>query len=287
MAVLAQGWTSRQAVIMLREKYHKLLICLVFIVTFPALAEAPSDAGGWFRLAQEARQSGRLEEAHEALASAEEQGFAPLRIAFERARLHVLAEQPRQAVDELEAIADTGFTAVGFITGDPILKSLAGNARYDKLVREMSKAAYPCENDPAFRAFDFWVGDWEVRGPAGTLAGSNLVERAQRGCVLIENWTSVSGGTGMSVNYFDHAAGEWVQIWNAEGGSQIHIRGGMTERGMLLTGTLHTVANGETVPFRGLWTPLEDGRVRQFFEQSNDNGATWTPWFEGFYSRKQ
>jgi hypothetical protein len=273
--------------IMFRETYHKWLIFIALIFTLSVLADAPPDAGGWFRLAQEARESGRLDEAREALASAEELGFAPLRIAFERARLHVLAEQTTQAVDELEAIADTGFTAVGFITGDPILRELAGNARYDNLVAEMSKAAYPCENDLAFRAFDFWVGDWEVRGPAGTLAGTNTVERAQRGCVLIENWTSVSGGTGMSVNYFDHAAGEWVQIWNAEGGSQIHIRGGMTDQGMLLTGSLHTVANGETVPFRGLWTPLEDGRVRQFFEQSNDNGATWTPWFEGFYSRKQ
>jgi hypothetical protein len=40
------------------------------------------------------------------------------------------------------------------------------------------------------------------------------------------------------------------------------------------------------VPFRGLWTPLPDGRVRQFFEQSNDGGETWVPWFEGFYTRK-
>jgi hypothetical protein len=34
-----------------------------------------------------------------------------------------------------------------------------------------------------------------------------------------------------------------------------------------------------------LWTPLADGRVRQFFEQSDDDGTNWTPWFEGFYSR--
>jgi hypothetical protein len=272
---------------MIREKTNKILITIIFILSLSAHADTTQDAGSWFVLAQEARESGRLDEAHEALTSAEELGFAPLRVAFERARLNVLGEEPARAIDELEAIADAGFTAVGFITGDPILQGLAGDARFDKLVAEMAQAAYPCENEPAFRAFDFWVGDWEVHGPAGTLAGTNTVERAQRGCVLIENWTSVSGGTGMSVNYFDHAAGEWVQIWNAEGGSQIHIRGGMTEQGMLLTGTLHTVANGRTVPFRGLWTPLEDGRVRQFFEQSNDSGATWTPWFEGFYSRKQ
>jgi len=30
---------------------------------------------------------------------------------------------------------------------------------------------------------------------------------------------------------------------------------------------------------------MEDGRVRQFFEQSNDAGKTWSNWFERFYTR--
>jgi len=29
----------------------------------------------------------------------------------------------------------------------------------------------------------------------------------------------------------------------------------------------------------------ERGCVRQFFEQSDDGGETWAPWFEGFYTR--
>ena len=61
----------------------------------------------------------------------------------------------------------------------------------------------------------------------------------------------------------------------------------MDEDGMLLIGTIRYVANDTTVDFRGLWTPLEDGRVRQFFEQSNDGGETWAAWFEGFYTRAE
>ena len=144
---------------------------------------------------------------------------------------------------------------------------------------------FPCEDNKQFAAFDFWVGDWEVRVVDGTVAGHNSIERTQRGCVLIENWKSARGGTGMSINYLDRITGEWVQVWNDASGSQINIRGGMTSDGMLLEGTIHYVANGTTAPFRGLWTPLPDGRVRQFFEQSNDGGETWVPWFEGFYSR--
>ena len=145
---------------------------------------------------------------------------------------------------------------------------------------------YPCEDNPEFDAFDFWVGEWEVHVATGQFAGNNVITKEQNGCVLIENWRSVSGTGGMSVNYLDKTTGEWVQVWNDATGSQIHIRGGMTDEGMSLTGTIHYVANGTTAPFRGLWTELDDGRVRQYFEQSNDGGETWTPWFEGFYSRK-
>ena len=90
----------------------------------------------------------------------------------------------------------------------------------------------------------------------------------------------------MSVNFVDGIDGKWVQVWNSANGAQINIRGGMTAEGMAMTGTIHYVSNGTTAPFRALWTPLPDGRVRQYFEQSNDGGKTWTPWFEGFYTRK-
>ena len=145
---------------------------------------------------------------------------------------------------------------------------------------------FPCEDEPEFAAFDFWVGEWEVHVASGQFAGTNVITREQKSCVLVENWTSASGGSGMSINYLDKTTNEWVQIWNDASGSQINIRGGMTDEGMLLSGTIHYVANGTTAAFRGLWTQLEDGRVRQFFEQSSDDGETWAPWFEGFYTRK-
>ncbi len=272
---------------MFRDKIHKLLILLTLSVPVIAAAETPIDAPGWFQQAQAARQAGNLDAAYEALDAAEELGFAPLRVQFERARLHTLSSEPGEAVAVLRSIADAGFTSVGFIVNDPILSTLEGNAGYDEIVAAMSKLAYPCESDETFREFDFWVGEWDVHGPGGTPAGTNSIQKEERGCVLIEKWTNTAGGTGQSINYVDKISGEWVQIWNAEGGSQINIRGGMTDEGMALVGTLHTISNGTTIPFRGLWTPLPDGRVRQFFEQSNDGGETWTTWFEGFYTRKE
>jgi len=268
-------------------KISNILILLCLVLTAVAESPPPLDAAGWYQTAQVARQAERYKEAHEALDVAEQLEFSPVRISFERARLHTLVNDRGQAVAELEGIAATGFTSVGFIANDPILGTLEGDERYDTIVANMSKVAYPCEHDEAFSEFDFWVGDWVVHGSAGGLAGTNSITKQERGCVLLEHWANAAGGTGQSINYVDKTTGEWVQVWNAEGGSQINIRGGMTDNGMLLTGTLHTVGNDTTIPFRALWTPLRDGRVRQFFEQSTDNGETWTTWFEGFYTRTE
>jgi hypothetical protein len=244
-----------------------------------------TDGRAWYQLAGDARDAGRTDIAASALDMAQQYEFSPLAIGLERARVAVLDDRPEAAIAALQAIADSGFTSVRALTNDEIINSLAGNAAYDGLVATMAEQAYPCEHLERFRDFDFWIGDWEVRGASGQLAGYNTIRAEQHGCVITEFWTDIFGGTGMSINYLDDSTGQWTQVWTAESGSQIIIKGGLTDEGMSLVGTLHGVGGDTTSPFRGLWTPLPDGRVRQFFEQSNDDGETWTPWFEGFYSR--
>jgi len=268
----------------------------VAAVAMPAMAADPlaeleaagnEDPQAWYEAAKSARSSGAPEEARRALARASELGLSPLRAGFERARILVAEARPEAAVDELQTLVDNGFTAVSAITGDPVLATLAGRADFDQLVAALALEAYPCDNQARFRAFDFWIGDWDVHTADGRYAGHNTIAAEERGCVLVERWQGAGGGTGMSINYLDAANDEWVQVWNSAAGGQIEIRGGMTDEGMSLTGTIHYVGNGTTAPFRGLWTPLPDGRVRQYFEQSNDGGKTWTPWFEGFYTRSE
>jgi len=144
----------------------------------------------------------------------------------------------------------------------------------------------PCVGNEKLKQFDFWVGDWEVRVASGVLAGTNSITREQNGCVLVERWENTAGGTGTSINFFDEAKQQWVQMWNGAGGSQINISGGLVEGSMVLVGTLANVGSPQVLDFRGTWTLLDDGRVRQFFEQSVDKGKTWQTWFEGFYKRK-
>lgn len=245
------------------------------------------DPADWLALAVAAREAGYLELATESLQRAESHGLAPFRVGLERARQLVLGSDRGGALAALQALLDGGFTAVDAIRLDPLLSRLSDDPAYDSLIASMQARAFPCEQHERFQDFDFWLGDWDVHLANGTFAGTNRVRGAEHGCVLLEEWASATGGTGRSINYFDAASGEWVQIWNDAGGSQINIRGGLTEYGMRLTGQIHYVGRGLTAPFRGLWTPLPDGRVRQFFEQEAADGTGWTPWFEGFYSRQE
>ena len=250
-------------------------------------AEGSEDGNAWYMLSAKARNAGDTDLAWQAVAMAEELEFSAVRVGFEKMKIAIVSENFERAEDELQKIADSGFASPQLFVSDDTISKLKGRERYDEIVAAMEVAAYPCLHDDGFKDFDFWLGDWEVHVQSGQLAGYNTITRAERGCVIMENWTNAGGGTGMSINYLDKNSNEWVQVWNAEGGSQINVRGGLTEEGMAMEGLIHYVNNGETYPFRALWTPLEDGRVRQYFEQSTDDGETWQPWFEGFYSRKE
>lgn len=143
----------------------------------------------------------------------------------------------------------------------------------------------PCPTDAIYRQFDFWVGEWDVYNPDEQKVGSNIIEKAENGCLLIENWTSVQGGTGKSMNYYDPSEKAWKQVWVSGNANIGYFSGGLKDKAMFLDG--HWVnPDGSTYRLRGTWTPLEDGRVRQHFEASQDDGETWSTWFDGYYVRK-
>jgi hypothetical protein len=140
----------------------------------------------------------------------------------------------------------------------------------------------PCR-EAAFRAFDFWVGEWTVRNARGDVVGHNEISRIAEGCALLEMWTDNAGVSGSSINFHDRGLGAWQQIWVGGQGGVLRLEGGMDGESMQLTG--RRAMNGSVVLDRIRWTPLEDGRVRQHWQISTDDGATWTDSFDGYYSR--
>jgi hypothetical protein len=145
--------------------------------------------------------------------------------------------------------------------------------------------AAPCETGDRHAEFDFWVGEWDVYMPDGRQAGTNRIEKAERGCLLVEHWSGAGGVTGTSVNFYDPARALWRQLWVSVDGGLIEIEGGLRGGSMILEGFL-IGPDGSRQTFRGAWTPNADGSVRQHFETSGDGGRTWETWFDGRYVRR-
>jgi len=138
---------------------------------------------------------------------------------------------------------------------------------------------------PENRQFDFWIGDWDVT-VGGKPAGTNSIQAILDNCVLLENWSGKGGVTGKSFNIYDSAKNRWQQTWVDSTGSVLELYGEFKDGMMRLTG--ETVGkDGKKTLQRITWYPLENDRVRQHWEQSQDGGKTWTSAFDGLYARKK
>jgi len=56
----------------------------------------------------------------------------------------------------------------------------------DALIATTTEQAYPCQHQPEFRDFDFWIGEWDVATASGVHAGRDVINAVEKGCVLLE-----------------------------------------------------------------------------------------------------
>ena len=152
------------------------------------------------------------------------------------------------------------------------------------LAAGMSQPPPACASTP-HRAFDFWVGEWDVSGPDGKPAGTSRVERILDGCVIMEHWSTIGAPySGKSFNTFNPADGQWTQHWVDSTGASIVLSG--TFEGTTLVYRRDLVRrDGKPAKARMTFFNLPDGRVRQLVEQSIDGGATWNTQVDYMYTR--
>ncbi|MCB9081714.1 MAG: hypothetical protein H6555_08395 [Lewinellaceae bacterium] len=145
----------------------------------------------------------------------------------------------------------------------------------------------PCSL-PAYNQFDFWVGEWEVYHPqADTLVGRNTITRTMNGCVVEEHWLGQGGFEGKSFNTYDPRTETWNQVWVDQGGATYHFTGKYADNVMRLEGK--TIGQqGQEVWFVMSYTyDASAGTVRQWWQASRDDGATWNTVFDGIYRKKK
>jgi hypothetical protein len=139
-------------------------------------------------------------------------------------------------------------------------------------------------DDPSYRQFDFWLGQWQVHTPDGKLAGTNGITREYDGCVLHERYTTPRGYSGESLNMYDAARKMWHQTWVDNEGTLLLLEGRLIDGRMRMEGQI-TEGNGKITRHRITWTPNSDGSIRQLWE-STDSKGQWITAFDGRYTKR-
>jgi hypothetical protein len=150
------------------------------------------------------------------------------------------------------------------------------------------RALSPAEQSPSsavpcaaaeYHQFDFWVGDWDsFELDSGKRDARLRVTRILQGCVIHEDYRSVSGHKGESFSVYDATRKVWHQTWVTNRGELLMIEGQFENGAMTLTGSDLT-PRGEKRIVRGVWKAVAGG-VQETAVISLDDGKTWKPWFD-------
>jgi len=208
------------------------------VVAYRALATAePANPRAVFGLGVALHETGKYADAIESFTQAESLGFQPINQArFRKARAYAKAGDTERALATLEQLATAGFANTAVLSL-PDLNGLRELPRFKAFETRVKANARPCDADPNYHAFDFWIGEWDVqpttaqRGPLGSGATS-VIERQLDGCVIQENWLPQGPGAGKSFNIYNSATKQWEQYY-------VDTRGTIT----LYTGTFRADGN--------------------------------------------
>lgn len=144
--------------------------------------------------------------------------------------------------------------------------------------------------DSDHSAFNFWIGDWEVRATGSdTVVAHSTISSTAGGCAIEEDYRQTIGPGGVPTTYhgvsfstFDaRRGGVWRQFYMDSGGAVTVFEGGPQDGAMVLQ------AAGRPGSIQRMTVSLEpDGSVRQRGETSTDGGATWAPGYDFTYRRR-
>ncbi len=142
----------------------------------------------------------------------------------------------------------------------------------------------PCDQ-PQFREFDFWVGEWDVTSDGKKIAESSI-RKIVGGCVIFENYTDPRGFSGKSFNFYDSTLKKWRQTWVDSGGNVSEFSGEYKDGAMHYEGESHR-RDGRRILRRMIVSNLGADRVRQYSENSVDGGKIWRTSYDFLYLRKK
>jgi len=136
-----------------------------------------------------------------------------------------------------------------------------------------------CSEDPEFRKMDFWVGEWNVTNAQGAPAGMSKIERILDSCAIQETYMTRQGKElGKSLSTYARLSKTWTQfyVFANRGGITHYTRTEIIGDDVIFYDNPITIPAGGTLMNRMKFIKKDENTVMQVFEQSKDNGSTWT-----------
>ena len=194
-----------------------------------------------------------------------------------------LSGKKKQALDALKTAVEKGFTQLALMKTDPDLASIRELDRFSAIARTVKSL----DNYPEAKKFDFWVGEWNVYNQQDVKVGESSIEKILKDAVILENWTGGSGNIGKSFNHFHIESGKWVQYWVSQSSDRIFLEGNYDSAQKAIVFYERMDLGIEKPQRRLTFFNISADSVRQFSQQSTDDGATWFVEYDFIYVRKK
>jgi len=239
---------------------------------------SPGNAQAWFHLGVAATRVQDFRRATEAFEKAGTLGLGESpKMAWEAALAYARLKRADKTIDWLSIVVGGGLRSQ-VLTSTPELEFVRADPSFQALLARAVGNDRSC-TAAAYKALDFWVGDWAVYDEDRVRVGTSRVARTPDGCALIETWSGALGDGGRSVNYYVPETGRWAQVWIGDTGGVVQQAGVVADGELRLQG--ETVrADGSKVMNRQTLSQIGAGRVRQRIEISQDAGRSWVPQLE-------
>lgn len=250
------------------------------------LKKNDQDSSAWYRLAYSQYKTGRYDEALGNYDKALSGNFYPGFTLYQKSKVYAALSQTSLMYETLSLATQKGFSNFKLLESEEDWVAFQDDKLFLAIVQRSKENAFPCLTDSIRRHFDFWIGEWDVL-VNGQKVGENSITMAEGGCAIHESYTTAGIFSGQSINYYQPLDKKWHQLWVASGGNVLDYTEVDKSPGMLQFIADYLNPAGQVVKSRLTFTQNEDGSVRQFFENSNDGGTTWTPGFDGHYVKKQ
>jgi hypothetical protein len=253
------------------------------LIAFEALTKTePTNGMAWYRLGASLGNLNKHQEAVAPLKKAVEILQGPQAM-YLLGSTYARLNDKDKAFESLTQAVTAGFAALLRLENDASLASLREDPRYQKLVESVRRKAFPCHSSEKARQLDFWVGEWDVQVNGQTI-GTNVIQRLEEGCLILENWKGNGGLSGKSMNFFNPILGTWRQTYMSSNQMIWEMTGEYKDGALHYSGQVFTP--GGIVMTRVTFFNLEAGRLRHTEDNSRDGGKTWNNVWDAIYVRK-